>query len=94
MLIIEVLTPLIASRPVAANIAKFRGSDGKPMRILSDGSGPTGTAPLAYFHLDDGEAVANFALNRGTGGDFTVVNGPLAQFYRAIQPATNGEADI
>jgi hypothetical protein len=30
-----------------------------------------------YLHLDDGETVNNFALNAGTGGDFTV-NGTLA----------------
>jgi hypothetical protein len=25
-----------------------------------------------YHHLDNGEAVANFATNRGTGGNFTI----------------------
>lgn len=57
---------------VAANVTKFRRSDGRPSYLARNGSLPTGTAPLVYFHLDKGEAVANFATNRGTGGNFTV----------------------
>jgi len=41
------------------------------------GSNPTGSSPDCYLHLDDGEAVANFATNRGTGGNFTIT-GALA----------------
>ncbi len=50
---------------------------GKPSRLDSDGKAPTGTAPHIYLHLDDGEAVANLATNRGSGGNFTV-SGTLA----------------
>jgi hypothetical protein len=57
---------------VESNRRKFIGSDLKPVNLLSDGSGPTGSAPLVYLHLDNGEAVANFRLNRGDGGDFSI----------------------
>ena len=62
---------------VITNRRKFISSSLRPVYLGSDGSLPTGTAPLVYFHLDDGEAVANFATNRGTGGDFTIT-GTLA----------------
>jgi hypothetical protein len=51
---------------------KFISATGKPVHLGSDGSLATGTAPLVYHHLDDGEAVANFATNRGAGGDFAI----------------------
>lgn len=50
----------------------FRTSTGKPANLGVDGGNPLGVAPLVYFHLDDAEAVANFATNRGTGGNFTI----------------------
>jgi hypothetical protein len=59
------------------NRRKFISSSGKPVNLGSDGSAPTGTAPLVYLHLDEGEAAANFATNRGTGGDFSIT-GTLA----------------
>lgn len=62
---------------VEENRRKFISAAGKPVNLGSDGSTPTGTAPLVYQHLDDGEAVANFATNRGTGGNFTIA-GTLA----------------
>lgn len=54
------------------NRRKFISASGKPVHLGTDGALPTGTAPLLYCHLDDGEAVANFATNRGTGGDLTI----------------------
>ena len=57
---------------VTNNRRKFITSSGKPVYLGADGAGPTGTAPLVYFHLDPSETVANFATNRGTGGDFTI----------------------
>jgi hypothetical protein len=54
------------------NRRKFISASGKPVHLGTDGSMPTGTAPLVYLHLDDAEAVANFATNRGTGGDFSI----------------------
>jgi hypothetical protein len=62
---------------VEANRRKFISAAGKPVDLGADGSTPTGAAPAVYLHLDDGEAVANFAVNAGTGGNFTV-NGALA----------------
>ena len=56
---------------------KFISYGGKPVYLGTDGSLPTGTAPIVYSHLADAEAVANFATNRGTGGDFTIT-GTLA----------------
>ena len=55
-----------------ANRRLFFSASGKPVSLGTDGSTPTGTAPLVFFHLDNGEAVANFATNRGSGGNFTI----------------------
>lgn len=55
-----------------ATLAKLMYTN-KPVNMGTDASTPTGVAAICYFHLDDAEAPANFALNRGTGGDFTVV---------------------
>jgi hypothetical protein len=57
---------------VESNRRKFITAAGKPAHLGTDGSLPTGTAPIMYHHLDNGEAVANFATNRGTGGNFTI----------------------
>lgn len=59
------------------NRRKFIDHNLRPVFLGADGSVPTGTPPLIYLHLDDGEAADNFAINRGTGGNFTV-NGALA----------------
>lgn len=58
---------------VQANRRLFRSATGKPVSLGADGSVPTGVAPKAYLHLDDGETANNFRLNRGTGGDFTLI---------------------
>ena len=57
---------------IVANRRKFITADGKPVHLGTTGALPTGTAPLVYHHIDDGEAVANFATNRGTGGNFSI----------------------
>lgn len=62
---------------VTANRRKFRSATGKAVSLGSDGSTPTGTVPLVYLHLDDGESAVNFATNRTGKGNFTVV-GALA----------------
>ena len=54
------------------NRRKFISALGKPVHLGTNGSLPTGTAPIVYQHIDDGEAVANFATNRGTGGNLTI----------------------
>jgi len=62
---------------VVSNRRKFITSSLKPVYLGTDGAGPTGAAPSIYLHLDPGETVADFAMNRGTGGDFTIT-GALA----------------
>ena len=61
---------------IVANRRKFISASGKPIQLGRRGELPTGTAPLVYQHLDKGEAVANFATNRGPGGDFTITGTP------------------
>jgi hypothetical protein len=56
---------------------KFIDEYRRPVNLGSDGSTPTGTAPIVHLHLDDGQAAANFATNRGSGGNFTVSTGTL-----------------
>lgn len=63
---------------MVANRRKFRSANGRPVHLGSNGSLPFGVAPFVYFHLDDGEAVANFNTNRGVGGSFTTANGTPA----------------
>jgi len=54
---------------IASNRDKFRDSaTSKPVSLGSDGSLPTGTAPIVYLNGDS----TNFETNQGTGGDFTV----------------------
>lgn len=57
---------------IVANRRRFISANGKPVYLGATGQIPTGTAAIVYQHLDDGEAVANFATNRGTGGNFTI----------------------
>tara|TARA_R110000796_G_C14522142_1_gene431010 strand:- start:399 stop:1154 length:756 start_codon:yes stop_codon:yes gene_type:complete len=58
----------------STNRAKF--SDGSPVSLGADGSGPTGNSPIIYLHIDEEETANNFADNAGTGGGMTV-NGAL-----------------
>ena len=62
-----------------SNRRKFISSDGYAVDLGSDGSTPTGTAPLVFFHLDRGEAPANFFANAGTGGATTLSSGSLTE---------------
>lgn len=57
---------------VTANRRKFISSGGKPVYLGTTGLLPTGTAPIVFQHLDDAEAPADFATNRGTGGNFSI----------------------
>ena len=56
---------------------KFISASGKPVYLGADGSVPTGTAPTVYQRVADGAAVATFATNLGSGGDFSIT-GTLA----------------
>ncbi len=51
---------------------KFINADGTPVDLGSDGSTPTGTSPMIYLSLREGETADQFAVNRGIGADFTV----------------------
>ena len=53
----------------ASNRRKFITADGKPVDLGSDGSTPTGTAPIIFL---DG-ATATWHTNKGSGGGFTEV---------------------
>ncbi len=52
---------------VEANRRKFIGADGKPVELGSDGSNPTGTAPLIFLS----GATVDWHTNKGSGGGFT-----------------------
>lgn len=56
----------------STNLEKFRSADGNLVSLGSDGSTPTGTAPIAY--LSGG--IDQFADNFGTGGAFTENGSP------------------
>lgn len=62
---------------VESNRRKFISAAGTPVNLGSDGSVPTGTAPIAYLKLDPTDAAAAIATNRGTGGDFTLSGSPF-----------------
>lgn len=51
---------------VASNLQKFRSTGGKPVSLGTDGTTPTGTAPLVYLR----SAYDSFTTNSGTGGNF------------------------
>lgn len=61
---------------VASNLAKFvtgTGIDAKPADLGVDGSSPLGVQPLIYLPMYGTSAGKNY----GSGGDFTVNNGPF-----------------
>lgn len=53
---------------ISTNLQKLRSIVGKPVSLGTDGSLPTGTAPIVYLNGDS----TNFQTNQGTGGNFTV----------------------
>lgn len=57
---------------LVSNRRKFISAGLKPVYLGTDGSVPTGSVPVVYQHLADAEAAANFATNRGTGGNFAI----------------------
>lgn len=60
-----------------SNRRKFIDVSGNPVDLGADGSTPTGTAPLVYFSRRTGDTPDAIAVNRGTGGAFTLT-GTLA----------------
>ena len=57
---------------IVANRRRFISANGKPVWLGADGAIPTGTAPIVYQRVADAAAVATFATNLGTGGDFAI----------------------
>jgi hypothetical protein len=53
---------------LGASPTSFRSAGGKPVNLGTDGSTPTGTAPLLYLK----NAFGTFQNNLGTGGNLTV----------------------
>lgn len=70
---------------VTANRRLFRSALGKPVFLGLDGSAPTGVSPLVYHKLYRSDAVASFATNRGSGGNFTITG--------TLDPATTNPSD-
>lgn len=61
---------------VAANRRKFRTADGRPVDLGSTGSTPTGSQPPLYLSVRASGSANDFATNRGSGGDFSVLGSP------------------
>lgn len=67
---------------VVANRRKFINADLTPVSLGADGSAPLGTQPPIFLTLPSGDTnAADFALNAGGGGVFTITGIPLT-----IQP--------
>ena len=62
-----------------SNRRKFINRYGYAVDLGSDGSTPTGTAPLVFFHLDRGEAATAFFANAGTGGTTSLSSSSLTE---------------
>lgn len=56
---------------VAANRRKFISAPLKPVDLGSDGSSPSGSAPIIFLRRAVGAAASTFATNKGSGGNFT-----------------------
>jgi len=70
--------PTAFNLSVEANRRLFYDQFGKPTDLKDDGSGPTGSSPILYLSYRS-STPANFAVNRGTGGNFAVTGGPLTE---------------
>jgi hypothetical protein len=57
---------------------KFYSATGTPVYLGTDGSVPTGSVPNCYHFITDAVSADNYALNLGSGADFTVT-GALVQ---------------
>lgn len=57
---------------VLSNRRKFITSAGKPANLGVNGQLPTGSPPIIFLNLNNGDAVSSFGTNKGTGGDFTI----------------------
>lgn len=58
---------------IEANRRKFIDANGYPVDLGANGSLPTGSQPIVFLHLADGDAVSSYATNKGYGGGMTLV---------------------
>lgn len=58
--------------PYSEDETLFRDGDGKPVNLGDDGSGPTGSQPVAYFSVREGDSASDFLTNRGYGGNIVM----------------------
>lgn len=70
---------------VQANREKFR-FHGKPVDPGTDGATAIGVQPLIYLSIRSGGAAADFATNRGTGGNFTIIGTPVLSSDKPTDP--------
>lgn len=63
---------------VQSNRRKFINADLTPVDLGSDGSGPTGSAPPIFLHIPSAGSADDIATNAGTGGAWSIQEGPLA----------------
>lgn len=68
------------------NRRRYISSVPGPVKLGGTGSDATGLAPSVFCRLADNEAPANFGLNRGTGGDFTITG--------ALTTSTTSPSDL
>ena len=68
---------------IEANRRLFLNADGTPVDLGADGSTPTGSKPITYLSLREGEGAEQFAVNRGIGADLSVV-GNVSIFADAV----------
>ena len=58
---------------IESNRRLFLNADGTPVDLGADGSTPTGSKPITYLSLREGEGAEQFGVNRGIGADLSVV---------------------
>lgn len=78
-------TTIYLDPAVAANLAKFINSAGKPVDLGLDGSLPTGTQPIVFLSKTASATADSWATNKSSGGGFTVVG--------ALQNASDSPSD-
>ncbi len=71
---------------IEANRRKFYTATGTPEDLGSDGSTPTGTAPMIYFKGD--ASVWNAGTNSGSGGNFTMAGSVVDSANEPVELVT------
>lgn len=58
-------------------LGKFIEADGGPVDFGADGSLPFGVVPVVYQNIEPGDPLTDFAVNKGSGGNYTVNGTPI-----------------